>query len=143
MQQILQVPNYLIFEPDSGTLEVHRLDESGQYQLCSPEENQRYWLPEMDLFIGVWEGKRENRDSYWLRWWDATGKLLLWGVELVQQERQAKETAEQQALLERQAKETAEQQVLQERQAKENAQKQLEQLQKKLQEAGIELQDSE
>ena len=85
-EQILQVPNYLIFEPDSGTLEVHRLDESGQYQLRSLDENNRYWLAEMDLFIGVWQGKRENREGYWLRWWDVTGKLLLWGTELVPQE---------------------------------------------------------
>jgi hypothetical protein len=126
-EQILQVPNYLIFEPDSGSLEVHRLDESGQYQLLSPDENNRYWLAEMDLFIGVWLGKRENPEGYWLRWWDATGKLLLWGTELVQQERQAKEAAEQQAL--------------QEGQAKEAAQKQLEQLQQKLWEAGIEIEE--
>jgi hypothetical protein len=47
----------------------------------------------MELFIGVWQGKRENRQGYWLRWWDQDGNLLLWGSELVQQERLAKETA--------------------------------------------------
>ncbi|OBQ32232.1 MAG: hypothetical protein AN485_22060, partial [Anabaena sp. MDT14b] len=50
-------------------------------------------LTEMELFIGVWQGKRENRQGYWLRWWDQDGNLLLWGSELVQQERLAKETA--------------------------------------------------
>lgn len=44
----------------------------------------------MELFIGVWQGKRENRQGYWLRWWDQDGNLLLWGSELVQQERLAK-----------------------------------------------------
>ena len=47
----------------------------------------------MDLFIGVWSGKRENRDGYWLRWWDKQGNLLLWGFESVEQERQEKEAA--------------------------------------------------
>ncbi len=47
----------------------------------------------MDLFIGVWSGKRENRDGYWLRWWDKQGNLLLWGFELVEQERREKEAA--------------------------------------------------
>ncbi|MDY6899927.1 MAG: Uma2 family endonuclease [Cyanobacteriota bacterium] len=122
-EQILQVPNYIIFEPESGTLEVHRLDESG-YDLRTSDENNRYWLDEMQLSIGVWEGRRENRDGYWLRWWDEAGNLLLWGTELVEQEREAKER-------EREAKE-------QEREDKENALKRLEELEQKLRDAGIE-----
>ena len=69
------------------------MDESGKYNLGSPNENNRYWLTQMELFIGVWQGTRENREGYWLRWWDEGGNLLLWGTELVEQERQAKETA--------------------------------------------------
>ncbi|HLO88961.1 MAG TPA: Uma2 family endonuclease [Nostocaceae cyanobacterium] len=91
-EQVLQVPNYLIFEPDSGALEVHHL-ESGKYNLLSPDENNRYWLAEIELFIGVWLGKRENREGYWLRWWDKDGNLLLWGSELVEKERREKEAA--------------------------------------------------
>lgn len=116
-EQILKVPNYIIFEPESGSLEVHRLDESGKYDLRSPDENKRYWLNEMQLFIGVWQGKRENREGYWLRWWDEAGNLLLWGTELVQQEREAKER---------------------EREAKEVALKRLEELEKRLRDAGME-----
>ncbi len=115
-EQILQIPNYIIFEPQSGCLEVHHLDESG-YDLRSPSENNRYWLDEMQLFIGVWQGRRENRDGYWLRWWDEAGNLLLWGTELVVQEREAKER---------------------EREAKENALKRLEELEQRLRDAGIE-----
>lgn len=92
-EQILQIPNYIIFEPESGCLEVHQLDESGKYDLRSPSENNCYWLDEMQLFIGVWQGRRENREGYWLRWWDEAGNLLLWGTELVEQEREAKENA--------------------------------------------------
>jgi hypothetical protein len=33
------------------------------------------------IFLGVWQGTRENRNGYWLRWWDNNGKLLLWGLE--------------------------------------------------------------
>lgn len=116
-EQILQVPNYIIFQPESGDLEVHRLDESGKYNLRSTSENNRYWLDEMQLFIGVWQGRKENRDGYWLRWWDEAGNLLLWGSELIQQEREAKE---------------------QEREAKEAALKRLEELEHKLRDAGIE-----
>jgi hypothetical protein len=29
--------------------------------------------------------------AYWLRWWDKSGNLLLWGSELVEQEKQRAE----------------------------------------------------
>jgi len=92
-EEVLKVANYLIFDPSTGIFEVHRLQNSGKYELRSPDENNRYWLEEMDLFIGVWSGKRENRDGYWLRWWDKDGNLLLWGFESVEKERREKEVA--------------------------------------------------
>lgn len=136
-EQVLKVPNYIIFEPNSGELEVHQLDNNGHYKLSSHHENQRYWLAEMELFIGVWEGKRENRQGYWLRWWDQDNNLLLWGSELVQQERIAKEQERLAKEQERLAKETAQQQVNLERLAKEAALKRLEELEKRLIDAGI------
>ena len=122
-EEVLEVANYLIFAPDTGVLEVHRLQSSGKYQLRSPDENNRYWLGEMDLFIGVWQGKRENRDGYWLRWWDQEGNLLLWGFESVEKERAEKEQ-------ERREKE-------QERREKEKALQRLGELEKRLRDAGI------
>ncbi len=98
-EQILQVPNYAIFEPDSGTLEVYRLDDAKHYQIREPDENSRYWIAEMGLFLGVWQGIRENRSGYWLRWWDEAGDLLLWGSELAMQERQRAEQEQQRAEL--------------------------------------------
>ncbi len=44
-----------------------------------------------DAFLGIWQGSRENRTGYWLRWWDETGELLLWGSELAAKERQRAE----------------------------------------------------
>ena len=35
----------------------------------------------MNLFLGQWQGTRENRTGYWLRWWNENGELLLWGAE--------------------------------------------------------------
>ncbi len=90
-EQILQVPNYAIFEPDEGVLEVYRLDDMGHYQLRQPDENNRYWMDEINLFFGMWQGRRENRLGYWLRWWDELGELLLWGSELAARERQRAE----------------------------------------------------
>ncbi|EGJ31367.1 hypothetical protein LYNGBM3L_41120 [Moorena producens 3L] len=101
-EQVLQVPNYVIFEPDTGVIEAYRLDDSGRYQLEPPDANNRYWIDQMSLFLGIWQGTRENRTGYWLRWWDQQGELLLWGSELVIQEQQRAEQERQRAEQERQ-----------------------------------------
>ncbi|BAY44631.1 hypothetical protein SAMD00079811_22320 [Scytonema sp. HK-05] len=90
-ERILKVPNYLIFEPDSGSLEVYRLGDTAQYSLQAADENNRHQIAEINLYLGVWQGTRENRTGYWLRWWDEQGQLLLWGSELAEQERQRAE----------------------------------------------------
>jgi hypothetical protein len=86
-ERILQVPNYAIFEPDSGWLEFYQLDDGGRYQLQQPDANNRYWVSQMGLYLGIWPGSKANRTGFWLRWWDETGQMLLWGTELVEQER--------------------------------------------------------
>ncbi|MBW4477355.1 MAG: Uma2 family endonuclease [Tolypothrix brevis GSE-NOS-MK-07-07A] len=101
-EQILQVPNYAIFEPSTGVLEVYRLDDSGRYQIQDLDENNRCWIPEINLFLGVWLGSRENRNGYWLRWWNESGELLLWGSELTTKERQRADEERQRADEERQ-----------------------------------------
>jgi hypothetical protein len=70
--------------PDTGRIEVYALD--GRYQLASPDASARYWIPGLELFLGVWEGTHEGRTGYWLRWWNARGELLLWSEERAEQE---------------------------------------------------------
>ncbi len=96
-ERILQVPIYVIFDPEPGTLEVYQLDNSKRYEAKEPDENQRYWIADLGLALGVWQGTRENRTGYWLRWWDSEGNLLLWGFELVSQERQRADQEQQRA----------------------------------------------
>ena len=107
-EQILQVPIYIVFEPEAGLLEVYRL-KGDRYQLELPNENGWHWLPELGLFLGTWQGKKEERTGYWLRWWDEAGNLLPWAVEQIEQERQR---AKQEAQLAQQEHLRAEQEHL-------------------------------
>lgn len=100
-EQVLKVPTYVIFEPDTGLLEVYRLQEQ-RYDLELPDPEGRHWFAEMGLFLGVWRGEKEGRTGYWLRWWDEGENLLLWGVERLEQERQQVEQERQRAEQERQ-----------------------------------------
>lgn len=92
-ERILQVPTYIIFNPQEPTLEVRRLT-AGQYVLQSPTAEGQFWIPELELFLGVWYGTRLGQPIHWLRWWDEAGQLLLWSSEQVEQERQRAEQAE-------------------------------------------------
>jgi Uma2 family endonuclease len=89
-EQILQVPVYIIFDPDGGLVEFHQL-ENGRYELKQPDENGRNWIDSMGLFLGTWQGTKEGRTGYWLRWWDKEGNLLPWAVERLEQESQRAE----------------------------------------------------
>lgn len=129
-ERILQVPNYVIFEPESGDMEIYRLDENGIYRPELMDENGRYWIPEMQLFLGVWQGERENRSGYWLRWWSESGQLLLWGTESVTAEREQTE-------LERQRAEQERQRAEQERQRAEQERQRSQRLAEKLRELGV------
>jgi hypothetical protein len=115
-EQILRVPIYAIFRPRTGVLEIHQLNSSGKYQTQQPDANNRYWIAGVGLFLGVWYGTKADRTGYWLRWWDESGQMLLWGAEMVERERQEREIAQQQAELERQQLTIAQQQAEQERQ---------------------------
>ena len=43
-ERVLQVPNYVIFAPDTGELEVYQLDDSGRYQLRDPVKVICIWI---------------------------------------------------------------------------------------------------
>ncbi len=100
-ERILQVPTYAIFEPDTGLLELYRLQD-GRYELELPDADGRHWIADLKLFLGVWRGEKEQRQGYWLRWWDEAGNLLPWAVEQIEQERQRADQERQRAEQERQ-----------------------------------------
>ncbi|GCA91319.1 hypothetical protein MiTa_04687 [Microcystis aeruginosa NIES-4264] len=100
----------------------------GRYEQQKPNENNRYWIAEINLFLGVWQGKKAEVTAYWLRWWDKSGNLLLWGSELVQQEKQRAEQEKQRAAQERQRAEQAELELEQEQIARQRLVQKLKEL---------------
>lgn len=128
-ERILKVPTYAIFDPLELQLEVRRL-EADRYVLQTANPEGQYWIPELGLFLGIWYGTRLEQTLHWLRWWDESGNLLLWGAEQAEQERQRAEQECQRAEQERQRAEQAASDLETERQR--NAL-----LMEKLQELGI------
>lgn len=130
-EQILQVPVYVVFEPQVPELAVYTL-QNGRYQPLTPDADGRYWLSALNLSLGVWHGQKSEMTASWLRWWDESGQLLFWGCEQIEQERQK---AEQERLLAQQERQKAEQ----ERQRAEVAEAQLRMLQERARSLGIDL----
>jgi hypothetical protein len=114
-EQVIKVPRYVIFRPQTGRIEVYAL-ESERYDNQNPDEKGRYLIPGLNLFLGVWQGTREGRTGYWLRWWTEGSELLLWPEERAENERQRAEDERQRADRQQQDKELAETLLEQERQ---------------------------
>jgi hypothetical protein len=100
-EQVLQVPVYVIYEPQRARLEV-RVLSNGRYELQPPDAVGRCWIEPLQLFLGVWRGERLAQTVNWLRWWDREGNLLLWSAEQAEAERQRAEAERQRAEAERQ-----------------------------------------
>ncbi len=95
-EQVIKVPYYVIFRPHTSTLEVYALN-SGHYNKQNPDANNRYFIRGLNLYLGMWQGTREDRTGAWLRWWTETGELLLWPEERAEAESQRAEAESQRA----------------------------------------------
>lgn len=90
-EQVMRIAYYGIFIISSGTLEMYHWN-NGRYELLTPNEQERYWIEPLGVFLGLWQGSYQNQEQLWLRWWDREGNLLLTGEEravLAEQERDA------------------------------------------------------
>ncbi|MCG6138742.1 MAG: Uma2 family endonuclease [Nostoc sp. LLA-1] len=92
-EQILRIPYYAIFDRYKYEFRIFKLD-GGRYAEVSLSDS-RFWIPEIELGLGVWQGSYHNIQQPWLRWYDTTGNWVLTPTEqerkLTEQERQRTE----------------------------------------------------
>jgi hypothetical protein len=48
---------------------------------------QGFWLPEIELGLGVWDGSYQGMAGQWLRWYDRNGEWILTAAERADLER--------------------------------------------------------
>lgn len=138
-EQILRVPYYVIYDRYENHLRSFKLGTRHYEELVLV--NDRLWLEELKLGLGLWQGDYEGIYGLWLRWYDAQGDWVPTPQERADQERLRKEQAQQQADQERLQKEQAQQQADQERLQKEQAQQRADQLAAYLKSIGINPED--
>jgi Uma2 family endonuclease len=99
-EQILKIPYYVVFNRYDYELRAFGR-VSGSYKQLQLE-NQRLWLPEAELGLGLWEGVFEGIAGTWLRCFDGDGRWLAAKSELLREEQaqaaQQRQRAEQERL---------------------------------------------
>jgi len=88
------VAYYVIYDPTKQLSDqVVRLYELRPTGCVAREDG---WMPGVELSLRLWQGKFEDREDSWLRWYTRDGQILLTGTERAEQERQRAEHAQQQ-----------------------------------------------
>ncbi len=70
-EQNLKIPYYVVFSRQTGEWQVFQLQGKHYHQLVI--ENERLWLPKIQLGLGLWSGTYSNFEHLWLRWYDENG----------------------------------------------------------------------
>ena len=73
-ERILRVPYYVVFDRATDQLRAFKLD--GSRYVADELTNGRLWLPDAELFIGLWQGTYQGVERLWLRWYDKDGNCL-------------------------------------------------------------------
>ncbi|OYD95585.1 hypothetical protein CDG76_11610 [Nostoc sp. 'Peltigera membranacea cyanobiont' 210A] len=79
-EQAIRVPFYGIYEVKKASVQAYQLLR-GEYQLISANERGHYPIEPMGVELGIWQGRYQNLELPWLRWWDNQGNLLQTGWE--------------------------------------------------------------
>jgi Uma2 family endonuclease len=74
-EAILKVPYYVVFDRYKDRLWVFKLVD-GKYQ-AQDVSNFRYWLSDLGIGLGLWQGEFQGITRSWLRWYDADGVWIL------------------------------------------------------------------
>ncbi len=93
-EQILRIPYYVVYDRYENNLRAFKIFGT-HYEAIAISEN-RFWLDEVGLGLGLWQGVYQGALGLWLRWYDKSGWLLTL-AEKAEAERQKAETEKQRA----------------------------------------------
>ncbi len=73
-ERILRVPYYVIYDRYENNLRAFKISGMHYEAIALPEN--RFWLEELGLGLGLWQGAYQGTSGLWLRWYDKSGWLL-------------------------------------------------------------------
>ena len=88
-ERILRVPYYAVFSRYSDRLRGFKLNGGRYREKTLDPAHPQFWIPELSLGLGVWQGEFEGISRQWLRWYDAMGNWLPTDAERERQKRRS------------------------------------------------------
>ena len=82
-----------MFDRRENQLRVFELIAT-KYQAVEISEP-KFWFPELQLGLGVWQGEYQGTEGLWLRWYDADGN---WAATLEERAEQESQRADKERL---------------------------------------------
>jgi Uma2 family endonuclease len=82
-EQRLKIPYYVVFSRDTDQFQAFQLIKGRYHKLTLDKE--RFWLPQVQLGLGLWKGDYQGSERQWLRWYDAKGLWVSTPVEVEKQ----------------------------------------------------------
>jgi Uma2 family endonuclease len=78
-EQILRIPYYAVFNRYTNQLRIFQL--TGRHYQELSLEGGRLWIPDLQLGLGLWQGRYQEIERLWLRWFDGNGDWIATPVE--------------------------------------------------------------
>ena len=67
----MRIPYYVVYDRYENNLRVFKIS-GNRYEAIALSEN-RLWIENLGLGLGLWQGIYRNFPSLWLRWYDRAG----------------------------------------------------------------------
>ncbi len=74
-EEILKIPNYIVFDEDTQQLRFFRLVNDRYQEQAIEPTNPRLWIPEINLGLGLTTCTVRKIEGSWLRWCDQEGNF--------------------------------------------------------------------
>ncbi len=115
----------MVYDRYENQLRVFTLSGVRYQEVELDRTNPRFWIEDLGLGLGLWQGRYEGAEGKWLRWYDAKDEWIPTAIEQAFMERSAKVEAESARIQAESAKVEAESARIQAESARDVAQAKL------------------
>jgi Uma2 family endonuclease len=80
-ERILRVPFYVVYDRHNEHLRVFILQGTKYQEVTIEPTNPRFWIEELGLGLGLWQGRYQGIEGKWLRWYNVNEDWILTATE--------------------------------------------------------------
>ena len=96
-EKVFHTKDYFIYDPIEQKLLGWRLDSRDRYRKIQPNDHGWLWSAQLGLWLGLWNGKYQDKEEMYLRFFDKDCNLIPSAQERADAEKQRADTEKQRA----------------------------------------------